>query len=140
MASEGPPSDSDEGKTGPSPIGPDIESVLDHCLEASRNDPARAHPAFLPIHQPQEVPLTDPGSRCLFLPSVEKPFVATPAALELYGLETVLACLTRLQVKARLHGGLDYLQVFSEPGKPEPLWFIEYDEGGTITALLPSDY
>ena len=40
----------------------------------------------------------------------------------------------------REHGGIDYLQVFTDPAKPEALWFIEDGPGGAITALLPSDY
>jgi hypothetical protein len=45
-----------------------------------------------------------------------------------------------LQAKARQHNGIDYLQVFEDASKPEPLWFIEDDVGGAITVLLPSDY
>lgn len=92
------------------------------------------------IHHPQKIPLDHPDSRYLFQPSPTKPLVATPAALELYGLETILATLYRLQAKAKRHNGLDYLQVFRDPSKPEKLWFIEDDEGGAITALLPSDH
>ena len=69
-----------------------------------------------------------------------KPLVATPAALELYGYETILACLRVLQANAETHKRLDYLQVFEDPSKVKRLWFIEHDEGGAITALLPSDY
>ena len=92
------------------------------------------------IHHPQEIPLDDPQSKYLFQPSPTKPLVATPAALRLYGLETILACLRVLQAKAAQHQGLDYLEVFEDPTKGERLWFIEDDEGGAITALLPSDY
>lgn len=90
--------------------------------------------------RPQEIPLASPDSRYAFQPSAAKPFVATPAALNMHGLETILVCLRELQAKATQHGGLDYLQVFEDPTKPERLWFIEDDEGGAITALLPSDY
>lgn len=78
----------------------------------------------------------------MFMPTAEKPFVATPAAIEMYGRETILACLTILQDSAVANAGLDYLQVFeSESGdKPEKLWFIEDGSGGAITALLPTDY
>ena len=89
---------------------------------------------------PQEILLTDPASFYFFQPSVAKPFLATPAALQLYGLETILSCLYRLQAQARQYQGLDYLQVFEDRTKEERLWFIEDDEGGAITALLPSDY
>lgn len=49
-------------------------------------------------------------------------------------------CLLVLHEKARQHHGLDYLQVFEDPAKPEPLWFIEDGDGREITALLPSEY
>jgi hypothetical protein len=88
---------------------------------------------------PQEIPLTDPRSCYLFKPS-PKPFVATPAALEKFGVETIACCLVYLQRQATLHQGLDYLQVFEQVTTKERLWFIEDDEGGAITALLPSDY
>lgn len=76
----------------------------------------------------------------MFVPSAEKPFVATPAAIEMYGRETIRACLSLLQDSAIANAGLDYLQVFDFSDKPEKLWFIEDDPGGAITALLPSDY
>ena len=88
--------------------------------------------------KPQEIPFDAPASSCLFQPSPEKPFVATPAALAAYG-DDVVRCLGYLRAKAEIHKGLDYLQVF-ESDKPEPLWFIEDGPGGAITALLPSDY
>jgi hypothetical protein len=90
--------------------------------------------------QPQEIPFDDPASNCFFLPSAEKPFVATPAALAEYGEEHILRCLGYLRGRAEIHNGLDYLQVFQDATKPEPLWFIEDGPGGAITALLPSDY
>ena len=94
-----------------------------------------------PILQPQEIPLDDPQSCEMFMPSEAKPLVATPAAIEMYGQEMILACLQVLQESAAKNGGLDYLQVF-EPSadKPEALWFIEDGTGGAITALLPTDY
>ena len=76
----------------------------------------------------------------MFVPSGTKPFVATPAAIEMYGQETILACLFVLQEAAVQNAGLDYLQVFDDPAKDEKLWFIEDGSGGAITALLPSDY
>lgn len=93
-----------------------------------------------PTLQPQEIPLDDPASCEMFTPGVQKPFVATPAAIEMYGRETILACLAVLQDSAVANAGLDYLQVFDDPTKCEKLWFIEDGPGGAITALLPSDY
>ena len=93
-----------------------------------------------PSLKPQEIPLDHPDSRYRFQPGPDKPFVATPPAIEMYQLDTILRCLAVLQEKARQSNGLDYLQVFEDPAKPEALWFIEEDAGGAITALLPSDY
>ncbi|HEX3146518.1 MAG TPA: hypothetical protein VHR66_00350 [Gemmataceae bacterium] len=73
------------------------------------------------------------------MPSSETPFVATPAAVDLYG-EVIPRCLTVLQGLATVHQGIDWLHVFKDPEKPEALWFIEDGPGGAITALLPSDY
>lgn len=94
----------------------------------------------LPRLKDQEIPLDDPESINMFLPSREKPLVATPAAIELYSHEVILACWHILREKADKHQGLDYLQVFEDETKAEGLWFIEDGEGGAITALLPSDY
>ena len=94
----------------------------------------------LPVHKEQEVPFDDPASCCRFQPSSEKPFLTTPAALDAYGEIVVLACLSHLQRLADQHDGLDYLQVFRDGSKAEPLWFIEDGDGGAITALMPSDY
>ena len=93
----------------------------------------------LPTLKPQEIPFDDPRSDCFFHPSDAKPFLATPAALAAYG-DAIFPCLGVLQRLAKEHGGLDYLQVFTDPSKPEALWFIEDGDGGAITALLPSDY
>lgn len=93
----------------------------------------------LPVLQPQEIPFGHLDSRYRFRPSPQKPFLATPPALALYG-EAIPGCLALLQRLAAAHGGLDYLQVFRDPQKPEAVWFIEDDGGGAITALLPSDY
>jgi len=89
-----------------------------------------------PILRPQEIPLDDRTSCNMFEPNAAKPFVATPAAIEMYSRETILACLQVLQESAVKHGGLDCLQVFESLEKQEKLWFIE---DGVITALLPSD-
>lgn len=90
--------------------------------------------------KPQEIPFDDPDSCYMFMPTATKPFGATPAALQLYGRATIVLCLLHLQRTAREHGGLDYLQVFTDPDQPEALWFIEDGVGGAITALLPSDH
>lgn len=92
------------------------------------------------ILKPQEIPLDDPDSCNRFLPSGAKPFLATPAALEAFGTETIVECLGVLQQKAREHGGLDYLQVFEDAERKQRLWFVEDGPGGAITALLPTDY
>jgi len=92
-----------------------------------------------PTLKPQEIPFDHADSSCLFRPSRDKPFLATPAALSLYG-DAIPACLASLQTLALVHNGLDYLQVFTDPEKAEALWFIEDGPGGAITALLPSDY
>ena len=93
----------------------------------------------LPTLKPQELSFDDPRSECFFRPHGEKPFVATPAALAAYD-DAIMPCLAILQQLADEHDGIDYLQVFTDPSKPEPLWFIEDGDGGAITALLPSDY
>lgn len=93
----------------------------------------------IPTLKMQEVPFTDPASHYQFQPGPQKPFVSTPAAVEHYG-DVLWPCLHQLQSLADEHDGIDYLQVFEDSSKPEPLWFIEDDAGGAITALLPSDY
>lgn len=97
-------------------------------------------PNWLPTHKPQEIPFDAPASSNYFQPRPDKPFLATPAALEAYGLPVIAGCLAKLQREAREHHGIDYLQVFVDSTKPESLWFIEDGDGGAITALLPSDY
>jgi hypothetical protein len=92
-----------------------------------------------PTLKPQEIPFDDSRSVCFFQPTTRKPFVATPAAIDAYG-NAILPSLAVLQRLAKEHEGIDYLQVFTDPTKPEPLWFIEDGDGGAITALLPSDY
>jgi hypothetical protein len=64
--------------------------------------------------------------------------MVTPAAVKRFGMETILACFYRLQYLARLHDGLDFLQVFEDPGTGQELWFTE-DAPGVVTALLPED-
>jgi hypothetical protein len=90
--------------------------------------------------EPQEVPFDHPDSVNQFLPSPEKPFLATPAAIAAHTHEAIFACLMHLRNLAEEKGGLDYLQVFVDPDTDEKLWFMEDGEGGAITAMLPSDY
>jgi hypothetical protein len=94
----------------------------------------------MPVLKQQEIPLDSPESNHFFRPSPEKPFVATPAAIEMYQQDVIIACLKLLQEQAERHEGLDYLQVFDDPEKTEALWMIEDRIGGAITAMLPSDY
>ena len=88
----------------------------------------------------QEIPFEHPDSCNMFQPGPEKPFVATPAAIGMYQEETIAQCLLILQSRAKDQKGLDYLQVFEDPSKPDNLWFLEDGPGGAITALLPGDY
>ncbi len=84
----------------------------------------------------QDHPFDHRDSRFLF----RKPLVATPAALEVFGLEVIHACYLELQQLAEQHRGLDYAQAFDVGANVDgqPLWFIEDD--AVVTALLPSDY
>lgn len=90
------------------------------------------------VLQPQEIPLDHPESNCMF----RSPLVATPAALEEFGLEVIVACHHLVVDSAARHHGIDRLQVFRDPDRPDRrLWFIE--DGGSelhVTALLPDDY
>ncbi|HYH68665.1 MAG TPA: hypothetical protein VD866_28490 [Urbifossiella sp.] len=92
-----------------------------------------------PTLKEQEIPFDHSESCNFFRPSPRKPFVPTPAALGLYR-DDIPSCLEYLQALACVHRGLDRLQVFEDPSKSEPLWFIEDGDGGAITAILPSDY
>jgi len=94
----------------------------------------------LPTLKPQEIPFDSPNSSYRFLPGPDKPFVSTKTAVEEYGHTVIIACVGVLQILATEHDGIDYLQVFEDPAKSEPLWFIEDGPGGAITALLSSDY
>ncbi len=94
----------------------------------------------IPRLKAQEISLAHPDSNNMFLPGPDKPFVATPAAINRYSNEVILACWQILRHKADEHNGLDYLQVFEDESRSENLWFIEDGPGGAITALLPSDY
>jgi len=114
---------------------------LDERQEQARvADSSESAPLAKLVLRLQEIPLDDPESKYLFQPSSAKPFVATPAALERYGRDMIVACLQLLQRTAAEHKGVDYLQVFEDPTKGDRLWFMEDDKGGAITALLPSDY
>lgn len=94
----------------------------------------------LPTLKTQEIPLTHPDSSYMFQPGPNKPFVATAAAIDMYTREVIIACWQVLRELAERHNGLDYLQVFETSEHAENLWFIEDDDGGAITGLLPSDY
>ena len=92
-----------------------------------------------PVLKVQEIPYDHPDSRYMFQPRPDKPFLATPAAITMYR-DAIYRCLAQLQGLAQRYRGIDHLQVFDDPEKSEALWFIEDDDGGAITALLPSDY
>ena len=62
--------------------------------------------------------------------------VATAAAHEKFGPETVVQALALVKAKAQERDGLDYLQVLEVDG--QALWLI--DDGTVVTALLPEDY
>lgn len=88
----------------------------------------------------QEIPYDHPQSHYRFLANEEKPLLSTPAAIEMYSYQVVLACYFVLRGLAEEKDGIDYLQVFEDETKRENLWFIEDGDGGAITGLLPSDY
>lgn len=96
----------------------------------------------LPRLKSQEIPFDHPDSCNMFQPGPDKPFVATPDAIEMYQHEIILACLLILQAKAQEEIGIDYLQIFdgASVGKSEDLWFLEDGPGGAISAILPSNY
>ena len=75
----------------------------------------------LPTLKPQEIPLDHPDSNNMFQPSPDKPFVATPTAIEMYSNDVIMACCQVLRGKADQHSGLDYLQVFEDESKSENL-------------------
>ena len=72
----------------------------------------------------QEIPLDHPDSSNMFQPGPDKPLLATPGVIEMYGHEVIMACIRILRQKADEHDGIDYLQVF-EADESENLWFIE---------------
>ncbi len=90
-------------------------------------------PSMHPILKVQEIPFDDPESCNMFQPSPEKPFVATPAAIEAYQHETIMQCLRLLQEQAKKYEGIDYLQVFKsvDPSR-EDLWFMEDGPGAQL--------
>ena len=94
----------------------------------------------LPTLKRQEIPLDHPDSFNRFQASPDKPLLATPGAVEVYSMETIVGCYRLLNEVARLHNGLDYLQVFESDDHDQNLWMIEDGPGGAITALLPSEY
>jgi hypothetical protein len=103
---------------------------------------ALCHPALgsMSLHlKPQVLPFDHPDSHYMFQHSVEKPLVATVGATQMYKMQ-VMDGLLILQKKALEHNGLNHIQVFEDPSKPEPLWFVEDDPEGCIWATLPWDY
>ena len=113
------------------PCEPFWQAVIDLSVQAVNS---------LPTLKQQEIPLDHADSCNTFQPSAEKPFLATPAAIDMYTNEVIIACWQVLRHTADEHRGIDYLQVFEDDSKSENLWFIEDGPGGAITALLPSDY
>ena len=94
----------------------------------------------LPKLKRQEIPFDHPDSFNRFQASPDKPLLATPSAIEVHSLETILACHQLLMHEAQKHDGIDYLQVFVSDQDIENLWFIEDGPGGAVTALLPFEY
>ena len=90
------------------------------------------------LHLPQEIPLEHPESSCRF----RSPLYATRAAVLEFGYPTIVAHHRILVEKATRHRGLNRLQVFRDPQRPDRrLWFIEDGPGEAhVTALLPDDY
>ena len=83
----------------------------------------------LPILKPQEIPFDHPDSCCRFVAGPDKPLLATPAAIEMYSHDIIVACYRVLQDLAEREQGIDYLQVFQDEGKAQDLWFIEDGPG-----------
>ena len=90
--------------------------------------------------QPQEIPFDHPDSVYMFQPTPEKPFVATPGAIETFTHDVIVACWLVLRSLADEHEGIDYLQVFTRENDQQRIWFMEDGDGGAITALRPEDY
>ena len=88
----------------------------------------------------QETPLDEPRSRHFFTPNASKPFRVTAGVLRIYTRQEIAVCLAALQDAARAANGLEYAQAFDSDEGRTPLWFIEDDGEGAITALLPSEY
>jgi len=89
----------------------------------------------LPTLKPQEIPFDHPDSNNMFVPGPDKPLVATPAAIEMYSHEVIMACWQLLRELAQKHSGLDYLQVFRSDEHDSDLWFLEDGPGGAISAI-----
>ena len=88
----------------------------------------------------QDTPLDDPRSRHFFTPNAAKPFRVTAGALRAFTRSEIAWCLATLQDAARSADGLEYAHAFESDDGRGPLWFIEDDGEGAITALLPSEY
>ena len=69
---------------GPACAGSHIPASYDHLPNLHLN--------VLPSLKQQEIPLDHPDSCNMFRPGPDKPFVATPAAVELYSREVIIAC------------------------------------------------
>lgn len=93
----------------------------------------------LPRLSPQRNPFGHPDSKHHFRAEAPHSFEITTGARELYGELIIFGCLNMLHAWAIEQDGLDGRQVFQDDSKLEPLWIIEDGDGGTVTALLPSE-
>jgi hypothetical protein len=67
-----------------------------------------------------EKPFDHPESIHVFRPGADKPLLAMPAAIELYR-GSIHHCLTQLHQLTDEKNCLDYLQVFDDLDRPEPV-------------------
>ena len=110
-------------------------------------DMAHAHAIYgpaerllLPAFKQQDIPFDDPNSECHFRTDCPNQLLITPGAHELYGDTVIRICVAIIQAEASQYDGLSYLQIFEDGSKPEPLWFIDDDDNGVVTVLLPSEH
>ncbi len=82
------------------------------------------------IHEVQEC-----EGDCTFLCS---PLMATPGAIETFGVETLIIAHASLIRLASQGARLDFLQVFRRESDRLELWFMQ-DAPGVVTALLPEE-
>ena len=87
----------------------------------------------------QSRPYNAEGCGYFFVPTKDKPFRITSAAVKRIGMVTIMGCLYVLQAAARKHNGLDSVQIFESPDKKQELWFHEGGSDGGITILVPND-